>query len=303
MSRIAGQVYEDAVLPQGTYFAQFTGFARKDGEIILREKSSVFTDDDGAVQSRKVIKLYWQFMVVVGAEASGEVAGSTAFKGVTIVPTEAGPAPRFKAPGAYAPNFIIWLDECGLDFVTDLAQPIFDTPLTNQTILEGLERVLLGKAHEGHIVSIKVEELPDGGAWVAWKGGVSAAPPEVSGMITPGLERPRPATGPVTPVQAEQKRLAEHVRYLMGVAADAEVVDVAILKENVRVKVKEWGIMLQPNVPILSLLNVEQLHRIVDDVVVVLLSEEVEFEGLAPLEPEPPPEDELLFGDIGEIPF
>jgi len=301
--RVGGMVEEEKTLPPGAYFAQFSGFSRnKEGQVVLKEKTSVWTDKEtGLPVSQEVIKLYWQFTVVIGTEAGSEVAGSTPLKGVNIVTTDSGPLPRFKSPGAYAPNFIGWLSACGLDFAKDLAGPIFEIPVTNQTILDALEGILLEKAKGGHIVSLQVVELQEGVSWVSWDGGVMRAPADVASMITPGLERSQaapPPSSPATPVQAEQQRLAEYVRYLIGVAGKVEAVDVAVLQEGVKTKVKEWGIKLRPNVPLLSLLNTEQLWQVIDQVVAVLLSENVEFEGLAPLVPEPPEE----FMD-GEIPF
>lgn len=286
--RVGGMVEEDVNLPGGTYFAQFIGFTRnKEGDIVLKEKTSTWTDKKtGQPVHRTVDKLYWQFVVVTGPEVGVEAVGSTAYKGVDIIPTEQGPIPRFKAPGAYAPNLIAWASACGLDFVADLSKPIFETPLTPQTILRGMEGILLDKASEGHVVAIKVEETPDSGSWVAWEGGVMAAPQETTEMLAPQLAslREERAAKPASaaPVQAEQQHLAEYVRYLMGMAGDAEAIDIGALEENIRTQVKGWGIKLRANVPILSLLTAEQLHQVIDEVLAVLLSEEIEFEPWTP---------------------
>jgi|GEM_PF-6927580 len=295
---VSGVVEEpQAVLPPGTYFAQFRGFARKDGAIILQEKVSTFTDKNTGEQTqRKAVKMYWRFMVVTGDRAGVEVAGSTNTKGVEIIATPKGLVPRFKAPSQYAPNFTVWAEACGLDFAVDLSR--FEIPVTMQTVLNRIERLLLEKAEQGRVVSVKIVETQDGGSWITWDGGVMAAPAEVAKMIKVQAGKPptpRPSD-PVTPVQAEQQRLAEYIRYMIGVAVKADAVDAASLQKTIQEMVDGWGVRRQRNIPVLNLLNTEQLHEVCDFVASVLESEGVEFEPLAtPTEeavevPEPPEE-------------
>lgn len=293
-----------------TYYAQYAGFQRDAAGKIrsfkgTKTKTNKETNETYTVAFTRV---YPQYRIVTGKYAGVEFSRAIYIKGFKLISGDDGGV-MFDYPGEFKPYFINDMRANGVDFAVDLLErPLFDMPVNQESVLEGVDALQLEKAREGNFVAVKLAELGDGTLVISTAlDGISKVSQEVAEMLRGKIQAipapPTPATsppsGPTAAVQAERQRLAEYVRYLMGVAKEAEKVDVGILQFAVRATVKGWGIKLRANVPILSLLDAGQLREVIKEVSAVLDSEKVEYAGLAPLEPEPAEE----FIDAEDIQF
>lgn len=269
MARVQGQIQRP--VPPGTYLARFSGFVRDgEGRPVLRERESRFTNEDGEEVTRTTMKCYWSFEIVSGEYAGEEVVGSTPFRGVTFIEKDGVIVPRFKAPGGgFAPNFITWLAACGLDFQADLARPLFETPVTPESVLDGLEAVLKEKAQD-HLVNVKVIAGQDGSPWVDWNAGVTPAPPEVARMVLKELVEQEGE-------RASKERVKQQLKKLLTAAREAGLLEE--MKQFLKQQAKEnWDIEPEPGQKLTSLLTEEQLQVLVDELLVVLNEKGVEIE-------------------------
>lgn len=283
------------------YYAQYAGFERDaNGKIRLSQGTKTQTDKNtGETHATAYTRVFPQYRIVTGKYTGVSFVRAVYVKGFGLVPGDDGDTrPMFDYPGEFKPHFINDMRACGVDWAVDLARPLFNKPVTQESVLEGVDALLLEKAQEGNFVAVKLAELNDGRLVVSTAlDGVSKVSQEMGEVLQAKIQTmpspPPPASGPATPVQAEQQRMAEYIRYLMDVAEGAEAVDAGTLMTTVRGQIAGWGIEGRPGVPVLSLLSREQLHQVMDMVATVLMSEDATFEPWMPV-PAPDEADELL---------
>jgi len=148
-------------VPQGDYIAFFAGFVPRD-ENTMKPRINQFDEwKDGVKTGGTAPALLWKFEIIHPKEHRGEApTGKSWWKALRVVQNEKSEnVVQVDRVGNLITNIVKWSEHCGIEWAADLGAALPDKgQITDQMIVEALERALLDHAREGALVVIKIGE-------------------------------------------------------------------------------------------------------------------------------------------------
>jgi hypothetical protein len=157
--------YDEERVPKGDdYIAFFAGFRPRDRDTMLPHFYEIDKRDydrGGEKTGERETRITWLFEVIYPKDFRGsEIPGSAPWKGFKVTKNAQGDAVvQVNRVGQQLVNMVKWCEACGIDWNAALGDALPDTgTISDQMILEALDRALLDCARQGALVVIKTKD-------------------------------------------------------------------------------------------------------------------------------------------------